>query len=172
MPDSASIHSEAALWTGLAALAPRIVTWLLSLMTLGIFWVATANAPEPLRACGPRSGWLSSAFSPPSRFFRSRRAARRISSCAYADARYRITSDHGVGSLLLLVRDRVLDAAGNAPRPARSARHPWYARSSAAHSGRCIGVAKRLDMRDHFRIGVVAQIEPFLLLDEERINLV
>jgi uncharacterized membrane protein len=39
VPDSADIHSEAQLWTGLAALAPRIVTWLLSLMTLGIFWV-------------------------------------------------------------------------------------------------------------------------------------
>ena len=39
IPDSAGIHTEAALWAGLAALAPRIVTWLLSLMTLGIFWV-------------------------------------------------------------------------------------------------------------------------------------
>jgi uncharacterized membrane protein len=39
IPDSADIHSEAQLWAGLAALAPRIVTWLLSLMTLGIFWV-------------------------------------------------------------------------------------------------------------------------------------
>jgi len=40
IPDPADIHSQAELLAGLAALWPRLVTWLLSLMTLGIFWVA------------------------------------------------------------------------------------------------------------------------------------
>src|ERR1700722_12620564 len=39
IPDRVDIHSEAELLASLAALWPRIVTWLLSLMTLGIFWV-------------------------------------------------------------------------------------------------------------------------------------
>ncbi|MGD0722519.1 MAG: TMEM175 family protein [Roseiarcus sp.] len=39
IPDPAQIHSQAELIAGLAALWPRLVTWLLSLMTLGIFWV-------------------------------------------------------------------------------------------------------------------------------------
>jgi uncharacterized membrane protein len=39
LPDKLDIHSEADLWMSLLAMAPRMVTWLLSLMTLGIFWV-------------------------------------------------------------------------------------------------------------------------------------
>jgi uncharacterized membrane protein len=39
IPDPAEIHSQAELIAGLAALWPRLVAWLLSLMTLGIFWV-------------------------------------------------------------------------------------------------------------------------------------
>ena len=39
IPESIDIHSGTDLRAGLAALGPRIVTWLLSLMTLGIFRV-------------------------------------------------------------------------------------------------------------------------------------
>jgi uncharacterized membrane protein len=38
VPDPSSIHSEAELWTALQTLAPRLVTYLLSFLTLGIFW--------------------------------------------------------------------------------------------------------------------------------------
>ena len=39
IPEPADIHSEAELWAGLVALSPRIVTWLMSVLTLGIFWI-------------------------------------------------------------------------------------------------------------------------------------
>jgi uncharacterized membrane protein len=39
LPDKLDVHSEAELWINLAAMGPRMVTWLLSVMTLGIFWV-------------------------------------------------------------------------------------------------------------------------------------
>jgi len=38
VPDPSSIHSEADLWSALQTLAPRLVTYLLSFLTLGIFW--------------------------------------------------------------------------------------------------------------------------------------
>jgi uncharacterized membrane protein len=39
LPDKLDVHSEADLWASLVVMGPRMVTWLLSLMTLGIFWV-------------------------------------------------------------------------------------------------------------------------------------
>ena len=38
VPDTASIHSEAELWSALRTLGPQLVTYLLSFLTLGIFW--------------------------------------------------------------------------------------------------------------------------------------
>ena len=38
VPDPSSINSEADLWNALQSLAPRLVTYLLSFLTLGIFW--------------------------------------------------------------------------------------------------------------------------------------
>lgn len=38
VPDPASVHSEADLWNALVSLTPRLVTYLLSFLTLGIFW--------------------------------------------------------------------------------------------------------------------------------------
>jgi uncharacterized membrane protein len=38
-PDVEAIHDETALWRALVALAPRLLIFLLSFMTLGIFWV-------------------------------------------------------------------------------------------------------------------------------------
>src|SRR5438477_9696033 len=40
VPLSADIHTEYDLWRALAALSPRLITYLMSFMTLGIFWVA------------------------------------------------------------------------------------------------------------------------------------
>jgi uncharacterized membrane protein len=62
VPDSADIHSEAALWAGLAALAPRIVTWLLSLMTLGIFWVGQQTHLNQVEHADRDLTWLHFVF--------------------------------------------------------------------------------------------------------------
>lgn len=40
LPLSAEIHAEADLWRVLIALSPRLITYLMSFMTLGIFWLA------------------------------------------------------------------------------------------------------------------------------------
>jgi uncharacterized membrane protein len=62
VPDSADIHSEAQLWVGLAALAPRIVTWLLSLMTLGIFWVGQQTHLNHVEHADRDLTWLHFVF--------------------------------------------------------------------------------------------------------------
>ena len=62
IPDSGGIHSEAELWAGLAALAPRIVTWLLSLMTLGIFWVGQQTHLNHLAHADRDLSWLHFLF--------------------------------------------------------------------------------------------------------------
>ena len=59
IPGSAGIHSEAELWAGLAALAPRIVTWLMSLMTLGICWVSQQTLLNQLARADRDFSWLS-----------------------------------------------------------------------------------------------------------------
>ena len=38
VPDVGPIHSEQDLWNALLGLSPRLVTYLLSFLTLGIFW--------------------------------------------------------------------------------------------------------------------------------------
>ena len=50
------LHSEAALWHELLQLGPRLLTYFLSFLTLGIFWVGLLNAhstPE-MRAASRR----------------------------------------------------------------------------------------------------------------------
>jgi uncharacterized membrane protein len=39
VPVSAAVHDERGLWRALAALAPSLVTYFMSFLTLGIFWV-------------------------------------------------------------------------------------------------------------------------------------
>lgn len=39
VPAADAIHDERGLWLGLAAMAPRFVAYLMSFLTLGIFWV-------------------------------------------------------------------------------------------------------------------------------------
>jgi uncharacterized membrane protein len=62
IPESVDIHTEAELWTGLAALGPRIVTWLLSLMTLGIFWVGQQTQLNQLTHADRNLSWLHYVF--------------------------------------------------------------------------------------------------------------
>ena len=54
-PETADVHSEADLLAALWASAPRLLPWLLSLLTLGIFWLVQADAVEPARPLEPRS---------------------------------------------------------------------------------------------------------------------
>ena len=58
IPESVGVHSEAELWAGLVALGPRIVTWLLSLMTLGIFWVGQQTQLNQLSHADRNLSWL------------------------------------------------------------------------------------------------------------------
>ena len=62
IPDSADIHSEAQLWAGLAALAPRLVTWLMSLMTLGLFWVGQQTHLNHIAHADRDLSWLHFLF--------------------------------------------------------------------------------------------------------------
>ena len=61
-PDKLDIHSEAELCAGLAALAPRIVAWLLSLMTLGIFWVGQQTHLDHVEHADRDLSWLHFLF--------------------------------------------------------------------------------------------------------------
>jgi uncharacterized membrane protein len=62
IPESVDIHSEAELWAGLIALGPRVVTWLLSLMTLGIFWVGQQTQLNQLSHADRNLSWLHFTF--------------------------------------------------------------------------------------------------------------
>ena len=61
-PDKLDIHSEAELCASLAALAPRIVAWLLSLMTLGIFWVGQQTHLDHVEHADRDLSWLHFLF--------------------------------------------------------------------------------------------------------------
>jgi uncharacterized membrane protein len=62
LPEKLDIHSEADLWMSLAAMAPRMVTWLLSLMTLGIFWVGQQTHLNQVDHADRDLTWLHFAF--------------------------------------------------------------------------------------------------------------
>jgi uncharacterized membrane protein len=61
-PDSADIHTEAQLLAALSALAPQLLTWLLSLMTLGIFWVGQQTQLNQLKRADRDLTWLHFLF--------------------------------------------------------------------------------------------------------------
>ena len=61
-PESADIHSEGQLWAALAALSPRLMTWLLSLMTLGIFWLGQQTQIDQLARADRGLSWLHFVF--------------------------------------------------------------------------------------------------------------
>jgi uncharacterized membrane protein len=49
VPASRAIHSEPELWSGLAALLPRLVIFAMSVITLGIFWIGQQTQLNHLR---------------------------------------------------------------------------------------------------------------------------
>jgi len=62
VPSAAAIHSERQLWLALVALAPRAVTYLLSILTLGIFWVGQQTQLDQLQHGDRNLAWLHLAF--------------------------------------------------------------------------------------------------------------
>jgi uncharacterized membrane protein len=62
IPERADVHSQAELLAGLAALWPRVVTWLLSFMTLGIFWVAQQTHLNHVKHADRDLTWLNLLF--------------------------------------------------------------------------------------------------------------
>jgi uncharacterized membrane protein len=61
-PEAADIHSERELLAALAALAPRFLTWGLSVMTLGIFWVGQQTQLNQLERADRDFTWASYLF--------------------------------------------------------------------------------------------------------------
>jgi uncharacterized membrane protein len=61
-PDAADIHTEAQLLGALAASAPRLLPWLVSLITLGIFWVGQQTGLNQLERSNRDLTWLHFVF--------------------------------------------------------------------------------------------------------------
>jgi len=61
-PETADVHSEAELLRALAASAPRLLPWLLSLVTLGIFWLGQQTQLSQLARSNRDLTWLHFLF--------------------------------------------------------------------------------------------------------------
>jgi uncharacterized membrane protein len=61
-PYAADIHTEAQLLGALAASAPRLLPWLVSLITLGIFWVGQQTGLNQLERSNRDLTWLHFVF--------------------------------------------------------------------------------------------------------------
>jgi len=61
-PAAHAIHSESGLGTALAALAPRLLVYLMSFMTLGIFWTGQQTQFNYLSQSDRHLSWIHIAF--------------------------------------------------------------------------------------------------------------
>jgi uncharacterized membrane protein len=61
-PDVADVHSEAQFLAALSASAPRLIPWLMSLMTLGIFWIGQQTQLNLLERSNRDLSWLHLVF--------------------------------------------------------------------------------------------------------------
>ena len=61
-PEAADIHSEAELLQALLTSAPRLLPWLLSLLTLGIFWLGQQTQLNQLERSNRDLAWLHFVF--------------------------------------------------------------------------------------------------------------
>jgi uncharacterized membrane protein len=61
-PEAADIHLEAELMSALSASAPRLVPWLLSVITLGIFWLGQQTQLSQLARSNRDLTWLHFVF--------------------------------------------------------------------------------------------------------------
>lgn len=62
LPVAASIHGERDLWRALAALLPRLLTYLMSFLTLGIFWVGQQSQLSYLARSDRHLTWIHLGF--------------------------------------------------------------------------------------------------------------
>jgi uncharacterized membrane protein len=62
IPDPGTIHSESELLTGLLGLSPRLVTYLLSFLTIGIFWNGQQTQLNRFSATDRALTWLHLLF--------------------------------------------------------------------------------------------------------------
>ena len=62
VPASEAVHSEHDLWRALVVLAPRLVIFLMSVMTLGIFWVGQQTQINHFARCDRNLAWIHIAF--------------------------------------------------------------------------------------------------------------
>jgi uncharacterized membrane protein len=61
-PAAAAIHSERDLWRALAALSPRLLMYMMSFMTLGIFWVGQQTQLNHLARSHRSLAWIHILF--------------------------------------------------------------------------------------------------------------
>ena len=62
LPEAAGIHSEGELWHALTLLTPSIVMYLMSFLTLGIFWNGQQTQMNFLERCDRDLTWMYIAF--------------------------------------------------------------------------------------------------------------
>jgi uncharacterized membrane protein len=62
VPPTGDIHTEAALWQAIAELGPHIVTYLMSFMTLGIFWVGQQTQLNQFARANRDLAWMHMGF--------------------------------------------------------------------------------------------------------------
>jgi uncharacterized membrane protein len=62
VPVREALHSEAALWHELGGLAPQTLTYVLSFLTLGIFWVGQQTQLNQLARCNRDLTWIHLGF--------------------------------------------------------------------------------------------------------------
>jgi uncharacterized membrane protein len=58
VPDPGRVHTEADLWRALGTLGPRFITYVLSFLTLGIFWLAQQTQLHNLKHSDRDFSWL------------------------------------------------------------------------------------------------------------------
>src|SRR5579864_6849637 len=58
VPSVSNIHSNAQLWNALGVLAPRMMTYVMSFLTLGIFWLAQQAQLHHCRQSDKRLTWI------------------------------------------------------------------------------------------------------------------
>lgn len=62
VPTADSVHDEHGLWQALVPLFPRVLTWLMSFLTLGIFWVGQQTQLNHLKGTNRDYTWLHLSF--------------------------------------------------------------------------------------------------------------
>jgi uncharacterized membrane protein len=61
-PAESAVHSEAELWHAIIALAPRVFVYLMSFLTLGIFWIGQQTQLNHVERSNRDYSWLHLAF--------------------------------------------------------------------------------------------------------------